>query len=94
MSKSTVDVLFGGEVREKVTRSFFRSTTADWLTGWPFWSGAVIRTICEHKRRRALVKLSSERGSSCRGWVYLGANPRHPQTARQAEANDDQEQGD
>lgn len=55
MSKSTVDVLFGGELRDKVTRSFFWSTTADWLTGMPFWPGAVIRTICQQKQKHALV---------------------------------------
>lgn len=94
MSNSTVDVLLGGEVREKVTRSFFGSTTADWLTRWPFWSGTVIRTTCEHKQRRALVRLRTEGRSSCRGCRYLGANARRPQMARQAEGNNDQEQGE
>lgn len=50
-----MDVLFAAEVREKVTRSFCRSTAADWLNRTPFRSGTVIRTICDDQQRQNLI---------------------------------------
>lgn len=51
-----MDVVFAVETREKVTRSFCRSTTADWLIREPARSGTVICTIREDWQKHTGVK--------------------------------------
>lgn len=51
------------ETREKVTRSFCRSTTADWLIKEPARSGTVIWTIRDDWQRHAGVK-----------WIHNGCS--------------------
>lgn len=64
-----MDVVFAVETREKVTRSFCRSTTADWLVRNPARSGTVIRTICDDWQKHAGVKLIQKGRCATARWL-------------------------